>query len=221
MACASLGCSGRGARRRLRDDHAAGDGASADDRARRRRAGDIAERRVRSISPTRAQLALFEDRRARFVGDTITIVLEENTIGQQEIERRMPTAPAAPTLDSPDRQHGLPLQALPRHHVEAVLGAQVRRAAAMRPATTCSPGNLAVTVIEVLANGNLLVSGEKQVTINQGTEFIRFSGVINPVHTSLRQHRCPPRALPTRASSIAATATSTRRRPWAGCRACS
>ncbi len=41
---------------------------------------------------------------------------------------------------------------------------------------------MAVTVIEVLENGNLLVSGEKQVTINQGTEFIRFSGVINPAY---------------------------------------
>ena len=37
-----------------------------------------------------------------------------------------------------------------------------------------------MTVIEVYPNGNLLVSGEKQVAINQGNEFIRFSGVINP-----------------------------------------
>ena len=35
-------------------------------------------------------------------------------------------------------------------------------------------------VIEVLSNGNLLVSGEKQVSISQGTEYIRFSGVVNP-----------------------------------------
>ena len=41
-------------------------------------------------------------------------------------------------------------------------------------------GTITVTVIEVLANGNLLVSGEKQVGINQGSEFIRFSGVVNP-----------------------------------------
>ena len=45
-------------------------------------------------------------------------------------------------------------------------------------------GNLAVTVIEVFSNGNFLVSGEKQVTINQGTEFIRFSGVVNPIFIS-------------------------------------
>jgi flagellar L-ring protein precursor FlgH len=41
-------------------------------------------------------------------------------------------------------------------------------------------GTITVTVIEVLANGNLVVSGEKQIGINQGSEFIRFSGVVNP-----------------------------------------
>ncbi len=37
-----------------------------------------------------------------------------------------------------------------------------------------------MTVLEVLANGNLIVSGEKQMAINQGAEYIRFSGVVNP-----------------------------------------
>jgi len=34
--------------------------------------------------------------------------------------------------------------------------------------------------MEVLPNGNLRVRGDKQIAINQGTEFIRFSGVVNP-----------------------------------------
>ena len=41
-------------------------------------------------------------------------------------------------------------------------------------------GAITVTVIEVLTNGNLLVSGEKQIAISQGQEFIRLSGVVNP-----------------------------------------
>jgi flagellar L-ring protein precursor FlgH len=45
-------------------------------------------------------------------------------------------------------------------------------------------GTIAVTVIEVLPNGNLLVSGEKQMNINQGGEFVRFSGVVNPMNVS-------------------------------------
>jgi flagellar L-ring protein precursor FlgH len=37
-----------------------------------------------------------------------------------------------------------------------------------------------VTVTEVLPNGNLIVAGEKQVAMNKGTEFIRFSGMVSP-----------------------------------------
>ncbi len=39
-------------------------------------------------------------------------------------------------------------------------------------------GDITVTVVEVLANGNLRVRGEKQVTINQGDELIRVSGIV-------------------------------------------
>ena len=41
-------------------------------------------------------------------------------------------------------------------------------------------GTITVTVIEVLANGNLLVSGDKQIGINRNMETLRFSGVVNP-----------------------------------------
>jgi len=41
-------------------------------------------------------------------------------------------------------------------------------------------GNIAVTVAEVLSNGNLIVRGEKRVTINQGDEYIRLSGIVRP-----------------------------------------
>ena len=39
---------------------------------------------------------------------------------------------------------------------------------------------MTVTVIDVLPNGNLLVSGEKQVAVGDEQEFVRISGVINP-----------------------------------------
>lgn len=41
-------------------------------------------------------------------------------------------------------------------------------------------GNISVTVVEVIPNGNLVVRGEKWVTINQGEEVIRFAGIIRP-----------------------------------------
>ena len=42
-------------------------------------------------------------------------------------------------------------------------------------------GSIAVTVSERLPNGNLLIRGEKLITLNQGQEFIRFSGIVRPV----------------------------------------
>jgi flagellar L-ring protein precursor FlgH len=41
-------------------------------------------------------------------------------------------------------------------------------------------GSVAVTVIEILANGNLMVRGEKKLGLTEGTEVIQVSGVIRP-----------------------------------------
>jgi flagellar L-ring protein precursor FlgH len=42
-------------------------------------------------------------------------------------------------------------------------------------------GDISVTVVEVLPNGNLRVRGEKRVTLNQGDEYIRLSGIVRTV----------------------------------------
>ncbi|MBP7920139.1 MAG: flagellar basal body L-ring protein FlgH [Limnohabitans sp.] len=41
-------------------------------------------------------------------------------------------------------------------------------------------GSVAVTVVEILANGNLIVRGEKKLGLSEGTEVIQVSGVIRP-----------------------------------------
>ncbi len=41
-------------------------------------------------------------------------------------------------------------------------------------------GSISVTVAKVLANGNMVVQGEKWVRINQGNEFVRLSGIVRP-----------------------------------------
>jgi flagellar L-ring protein FlgH len=45
-------------------------------------------------------------------------------------------------------------------------------------------GEVAVTVAEVLPNGNLVIQGEKWLGINQGNEFVRIRGIIRPVDIS-------------------------------------
>ncbi len=39
---------------------------------------------------------------------------------------------------------------------------------------------MSVSVVEVLANGNLMVRGEKQLALTEGSEVIQVSGIIRP-----------------------------------------
>ncbi len=39
-------------------------------------------------------------------------------------------------------------------------------------------GNISVHVLRVLPNGNLMIRGEKWLTLNNGDEYIRLTGVI-------------------------------------------
>ena len=41
-------------------------------------------------------------------------------------------------------------------------------------------GSIAVTVVEILSNGNLMVRGEKKLGLAEGTEVIQVAGVIRP-----------------------------------------
>ena len=124
---------------------------------------------------------LFEDRRARYVGDTMTIVISETTTASTKsntnVSRATNVSASVPTVS------GLPGKSLQG----LALAAESSNTLAGKgdaAANNVFTGNIAVTVIEVLANGNLLVSGEKQVGIGHGTEYIRLSGVVNPYFIS-------------------------------------
>lgn len=120
---------------------------------------------------------LFEDRRARYVGDTLTIVIGESTTASTKsntnASRATSTTAAIPTVA------GLPFKSLQGMELSAA-GSNSVAGKGDAAANNVFTGNITVTVVEVLANGNLLVSGEKQVSIGGGTEYIRLSGIVNP-----------------------------------------
>jgi flagellar L-ring protein FlgH len=41
-------------------------------------------------------------------------------------------------------------------------------------------GSLTVTVVDVQANGNLVVQGDKALHLNQGDEYVHVAGVVRP-----------------------------------------
>ena len=122
--------------------------------------------------------ALFEDRRPGRVGDILTIVVSEN------INASKNSAADASRSGSASALLGLVptlIRGLISSDLDATAdGKNIMSAKGGANSRNTFNGVITVTVVEVFVNGNLLVSGEKQMLINQGTEFIRFSGVVNP-----------------------------------------
>jgi len=132
-----------------------------------------------SYQPAAGYRPLFEDRRARNVGDTITINIVENTAANKKSD--------SSTKRSSDNKFGVTnVTGLPgKSFLGAGLAADSDFKFSGEGAANSNnefKGTLTVTVTEVLPNGNLTVSGEKQVGIGPGSEFIRLSGVVNPIY---------------------------------------
>ena len=128
---------------------------------------------------------LFEDRRARNIGDIITINLVERNTAEKSANAsatRGSSLGGGVTLTAPNL---LALQNAKLNGLDASITSDSDFSGeGEAAANNVFSGTISVTVIEVFPNGNLLVSGEKQVAINQGNQYIRFSGVINPTTVS-------------------------------------
>jgi flagellar L-ring protein precursor FlgH len=132
-----------------------------------------------SIFQTSSYRPLFEDKRARYIGDTLTININENTAASKTADTATSRA-GANSLTIPTVS-GLPGKSFQGATLSATSGSTFEGKGNSN-ATNVFTTTITVTVTEVLENGNLIVSGEKQIGINQGSEYIRFSGVVNPVY---------------------------------------
>lgn len=128
-------------------------------------------------------LRLFEDLRAHRVGDILTVTLSEST---SAVKQSSTTAGKSSSADiaSPT----ILGQNVTRNGVE-ILSGEISGSSQFNGEGNSSQsnslnGDITVTVIQRLANGNLVIRGEKWVTLNQGDEFIRLSGIIRPYDIS-------------------------------------
>lgn len=122
---------------------------------------------------------MFEDRRPRNIGDVLTIVLQENVSASKSssINAGRNSGVNLGVKTVPHFLDGL----VGRGKVDTdISGSNDFKGSGGANAKNTFSGTITVTVQDVMINGNLKVIGEKQIAINQGTEFIRFSGVVNP-----------------------------------------
>jgi flagellar L-ring protein FlgH len=125
-------------------------------------------------------VALFENAVARRVGDTLTIRLNERT----NASKSSTTSTSKSTnIDLPGPTiAGRPVTV----HGTEILSTSVNNNAEFdgEGASTQSnrlEGDITVTVAQRLSNGNLLVRGQKWISINQGQEYVRIQGIVRPI----------------------------------------
>lgn len=124
--------------------------------------------------------ALFDNAVARRVGDILTIQLEESTAATKSAvtttkKNTTTTLPGANILGGALTIHG-----------RNVLSGSLADSSAFDGEGTSAQSNqltgyISVTVARRLANGNLLVRGQKWITLNQGREYIQIQGIVRPV----------------------------------------
>lgn len=125
-------------------------------------------------------VALFENSVARRVGDTLTIKLNESTNATKSSSTTTAKSTsvdmASPTIAGREvTANGTP-----------ILSASVDNNAKFDGSGDSKQsnrlvGDITVTVAQRLPNGNLLVRGQKWITINQGREYVRIQGIVRPI----------------------------------------
>ncbi|QWE23082.1 flagellar basal body L-ring protein FlgH [Polynucleobacter sp. AP-Jannik-300A-C4] len=124
---------------------------------------------------------LFEDRRARNVGDTLTVVLNETTSaaknsGMSAARKANASSEFGNTSTTPFG----PYTSIANIANFGGAGDIKSEGTGASAASNTFAGTITVTVVEILSNGNLVVAGEKQVAVSNEEEIIRFGGVVNP-----------------------------------------
>jgi flagellar L-ring protein precursor FlgH len=129
-------------------------------------------------SNPRMGIAMFEDRRASQVGDTLTVNLVENSSAKR----------TSSTTDERKVSGNISVPSPTILGKSNIVGATTWNPSSdnklentdNRSNVNTISGAITVTVTEVLPNGNLRVAGEKMLSINSESEYIRLAGVVNP-----------------------------------------
>ena len=120
------------------------------------------------------EITLYQDRMANRIGDILTVRLEEATQGEKRAKTKSNKATDG-TFTVPGVRYGQ-FQA----HVGSFNTAQDFNGQGEASEQNKLHGTVSVTIIRVLSNGNLVIQGESWLTINQGREFVRLTGIVRP-----------------------------------------
>ncbi|WP_375750978.1 flagellar basal body L-ring protein FlgH [Vibrio sp. HN007] len=121
---------------------------------------------------------LYDDSKPHGVGDIVTVMLDESTNATKSADADLSKSNDA-TMD-PLEVGGQQLNLGDYNFSYNLSNDNKFTGQSSANQSNSISGSITVEVIEVLANGNLVIRGEKWLTLNTGDEYIRLSGTIRP-----------------------------------------
>ncbi len=123
-------------------------------------------------------VSLFTDAKAMRVGDIITVILEEQTTSSKSSNVSLAKDSELNVEEGTLLGTGISLKNLSL--LTDLASEREFTGEADADQSNSLVGDITVTVADILPNGNLVIRGEKWITINRGDEYIRISGMIRP-----------------------------------------
>ena len=122
----------------------------------------------------------FEDRRARMVGDSVTIQITERVTASQSSKSNLKRESVMKAgISALPFLKGGAADALARVKIDGNSASEFEGGGDTTSQNTFE-SNITTTVIEVLSNGHLVIAGEKQIGVNENVDVLRFSGTVDP-----------------------------------------
>lgn len=135
-------------------------------------------------------MTLFDDSRAHRIGDIITIDLSESMSANKKDESKYDKSNSQDygvstpfSVTTPNNVVGKLVDGVtaPLQGLSVGYGSEGSFSGKSNVKQNSNlQGSIAVTVVEVISNGNLVVRGEKWITIQDGNEVVQFAGIIRP-----------------------------------------
>lgn len=119
------------------------------------------------------RLMLAEDRKARRVGDILTILLVERMQAEKSANQEA-SRTSNRSLTLPDVN---PINLIPGELFSAGSSSTFAGDGSARQSNRLS-GEVTVTVTRVLPNGAMMVAGERRMTLNRGEEQVQLTGIV-------------------------------------------
>lgn len=124
---------------------------------------------------------MFEDQRARLVGDMVTVMIVERVTATQKSSSNVDRSNElnAGLTNLPIFKAANAANLIGRSKLG--VGSDNKFSGAGETANSNTfTGSITTTVVEVLPNGHLVVTGEKQIGVNHNVDVLRFSGTVDP-----------------------------------------